>query len=133
MAQTFDRVAVLDSGRITLEGSPAEVFAEAAWPILRSAGLEPPAAAVTGARLGLAKLYESLDRIDQAVETAREVPEANPGYALGTLQAAVIMDRHGYTDDAIALVHSTKDRLAPWMHHMIERDENLRALWEKAQ
>jgi energy-coupling factor transport system ATP-binding protein len=53
VAQTFDRVAVLDSGRITLEGSPAEVFAEAAWPILRSAGLEPPAAAVTGARLGL--------------------------------------------------------------------------------
>ncbi len=96
----------------------------------RAIGAKPSFA---GARLGLAKLYESLDRIDEAVETAREVPAANPGYALGTLQAAVIIDRHGFTEDAIALVQSTKDRLAPWMHHMIERDENLRALWEKAQ
>ncbi len=53
VAGTFDRVAVLDAGRVELEGSPAEVFAEAAWPALRAAGLEPPDAAVTGARLGL--------------------------------------------------------------------------------
>jgi energy-coupling factor transport system ATP-binding protein len=53
VAGTFDRVVVLEAGRITLQGSPAEVFAEPAWPVLRSAGLEPPPAAVTGARLGL--------------------------------------------------------------------------------
>jgi len=36
-----------------MDGSPADVFAEASWPLVRSAGLEPPAAAILGARLGL--------------------------------------------------------------------------------
>ena len=53
VARTFERVAVLDAGRITLQGSPSDVFAEAVWPTLRTARLEPPPAAVTGARLGL--------------------------------------------------------------------------------
>lgn len=53
VAETFERVVLLDHGRLVLDGTPAEVFAEAAWPILRSAGLEPPAASVIGARLGL--------------------------------------------------------------------------------
>jgi energy-coupling factor transport system ATP-binding protein len=53
VAGTFEQVAVLDRGRITLQGSPAEVFAPAAWPTLRAAGLEPPLAALAGHRLGL--------------------------------------------------------------------------------
>lgn len=53
VAETFARVVVLEEGRIVLEGTPAEVFAESAWPTLRSAGLEPTDAALTGARLGL--------------------------------------------------------------------------------
>jgi energy-coupling factor transport system ATP-binding protein len=53
VAETFERVVLLDSGRVTLAGTPAEVFAETSWPVLRAAGLEPPAAAVAGARLGL--------------------------------------------------------------------------------
>ncbi len=53
VAETFERVVLLDAGRVIIDGSPAEVFAEAAWPHLRAAGLEPPAAAVIGARLGL--------------------------------------------------------------------------------
>ncbi|MEX1296379.1 MAG: ABC transporter ATP-binding protein [Candidatus Limnocylindrales bacterium] len=53
VAETFERVAVLDRGRVRLEGTPAEVFAEEQWPVLRSAGVEPPAAARIGARLGL--------------------------------------------------------------------------------
>jgi energy-coupling factor transport system ATP-binding protein len=53
VACTFDHIAVLDAGRVALLGSPAEVFAEGAWPTLRSGGLEPPPAAITGARLGL--------------------------------------------------------------------------------
>jgi energy-coupling factor transport system ATP-binding protein len=53
VAETFDRVALLDGGRVALDGSPREVFGEPAWPTLRAAGLEPPAAAVIGARLGL--------------------------------------------------------------------------------
>ena len=36
-----------------LDGTPAEVFAEPAWPILASTFVEPPLAARTGARLGL--------------------------------------------------------------------------------
>ena len=53
VAETFDRVVVMTAGRIVLEGTPAEVFAEPAWPTLHLAGLEPPTVAVIGARLGL--------------------------------------------------------------------------------
>jgi energy-coupling factor transport system ATP-binding protein len=53
VAESFDRIVLLDHGRVTLDGTPADVFAESAWPTLRSSGLEPPYAAITGARLGL--------------------------------------------------------------------------------
>ncbi len=36
-----------------LDGPPAEVFAEAAWPALASTYLDPPLPARIGARLGL--------------------------------------------------------------------------------
>ena len=53
MAEAFERVIVMRAGRIVLDGPPAEVFAEAAWPVLASTFLEPPLAARVGARLGL--------------------------------------------------------------------------------
>jgi energy-coupling factor transport system ATP-binding protein len=53
VAESFERVVVMREGRIVLDGSPAEVFAEAAWPTLDSTFLEPPLAARIGARLGL--------------------------------------------------------------------------------
>lgn len=53
VAETFARVVVMRSGRIVLDGSPADVFAEAAWPTLASTFLEPPLPAQLGARLGL--------------------------------------------------------------------------------
>jgi energy-coupling factor transport system ATP-binding protein len=53
VAETFERVVVMGSGRILLDGPPAAVFAEAAWPTLASTYLEPPLAAWVGARLGL--------------------------------------------------------------------------------
>jgi energy-coupling factor transport system ATP-binding protein len=53
VAEAFERVIVMRDGRIVLDGSPAEVFAEAAWPTLASTFLEPPLAARVGARLGL--------------------------------------------------------------------------------
>jgi energy-coupling factor transport system ATP-binding protein len=50
VAETFERVVVMGSGRILLDGRPDEVFASAAWPALRSTNLEPPLAAELGER-----------------------------------------------------------------------------------
>lgn len=52
VAETFERIVVMGSGRILLDGTPADVFAEPAWPTLASTYLEPPLAARVGARLG---------------------------------------------------------------------------------
>jgi energy-coupling factor transport system ATP-binding protein len=48
VADAFERVVVMRDGRIVLDGSPADVFAEAAWPTLESTFLEPPSAARIG-------------------------------------------------------------------------------------
>lgn len=53
VAESFARVVVMGAGRVLLDGTPAEVFAEASWPVLESTFLEPPHAARVGARLGL--------------------------------------------------------------------------------
>jgi energy-coupling factor transport system ATP-binding protein len=53
VAESFERVAVMQAGRIVLDGTPAAVFAEPSWPTLAATNLEPPLAARTGARLGL--------------------------------------------------------------------------------
>ena len=53
VAEAFERVVVLHLGRVILDGAPSEVFAERSWPVLASTYLEPPLAAVVGARLGL--------------------------------------------------------------------------------
>ena len=52
-AEVFERVVVLRAGNLILDGPPAEVFAEPAWPALASTYLEPPLPAIVGARLGL--------------------------------------------------------------------------------
>ena len=53
VAETFARVVVMREGRIVLDGTPAEVFGEASWPVLASTYLEPPLAARVGVHLGL--------------------------------------------------------------------------------
>ena len=53
VAETFGRVVVMGDGRILLDGSPAQVFAEPSWPTLASTYLEAPLAARVGARLRL--------------------------------------------------------------------------------
>lgn len=53
VAESFERVVLLDDGGVRLDGPPSEVFAEASWPTLREAGLEPPESSIVGARLGL--------------------------------------------------------------------------------
>ena len=53
VAETFDRVVVLRSGRVVLDDPPGRVFGPGQWEALRSTGLEPPTAAVLASRLGL--------------------------------------------------------------------------------
>lgn len=53
VAESFARVVVMRAGRIALDGGPGDVFAESAWPTLRSTNLEPPYEAVVGTRNGL--------------------------------------------------------------------------------
>jgi energy-coupling factor transport system ATP-binding protein len=53
VAETFERVVVMRAGRVVLDGPPADVFAEPSWPALASTYLEPPLAALIGARLGV--------------------------------------------------------------------------------
>jgi energy-coupling factor transport system ATP-binding protein len=70
VAETFRRVVVMRAGRITLDGTPADVFAAANWNVLASTYLEPPLAALVGARLGVgstpteASLVDALGRAD---------------------------------------------------------------------
>ncbi|MEJ7749675.1 MAG: ABC transporter ATP-binding protein [Candidatus Limnocylindrales bacterium] len=67
VAETFDRVVVMSGGRVTIEGGPASVFAEPAWPVLSSANLEPPHAARIGARLGLGSTPTEASLVDALV------------------------------------------------------------------
>jgi energy-coupling factor transport system ATP-binding protein len=53
VAETFARVVVMSAGRIVLDGTPAEVFAEANWATLATTYLEPPLAARVGALAGV--------------------------------------------------------------------------------
>ena len=53
VAEAFERVIVMRDGLVVLDGRPADVFAETAWPLLESTFLEPPLAARVGARLKL--------------------------------------------------------------------------------
>jgi len=49
----FSRRKLLRAGRIVLDGTPEEVFAESEWPVLASTFLEPTLAARVGAQRGL--------------------------------------------------------------------------------
>jgi energy-coupling factor transport system ATP-binding protein len=53
VAEHFRRVVVMRGGNVVLDGTPAEAFAESAWPTLASTYLEPPHSARIGARAGL--------------------------------------------------------------------------------
>lgn len=53
VAETFDRVVVLRSGSIVLDGPPAEVFGPPSVAVLAATNLEPPPAARVGIHLGL--------------------------------------------------------------------------------
>jgi energy-coupling factor transport system ATP-binding protein len=73
VAETFRRVVVMAAGRVILDGSPAEVFAEAAWPTLASTYLEPPLAARVGARLGLGATPTEASLVDAVAAAHSQV------------------------------------------------------------
>jgi energy-coupling factor transport system ATP-binding protein len=74
VASTFDRVVVLESGRVVLDGATASVFAESAWEALRSTNLEPTLAARIGARLNLG----STPTDDSLIATLGGTPAGRP-------------------------------------------------------
>jgi hypothetical protein len=57
----------MGDGRVLLDGTPAEVFSESAWPVLESTYLEPPYAAREGARLGLGSTPTETALVDAIV------------------------------------------------------------------
>ena len=65
VAETFRRIIVMGSGRVLLDGSPDEVFAQGAWPVLASTYLEPPLAARIGARLGVGPTPTEASLVDR--------------------------------------------------------------------
>lgn len=67
VAESFERVVVMAGGRVVLDGTPSEVFAEAAWPVLAGTYLEPPLAARVGARLGLGSTATETALVDALV------------------------------------------------------------------
>jgi len=73
VAEAFERIVVMRDGRIVLDGTPAEVFAETAWPALASTFLEPPLAARIGARLRL-----GATPTDEALEAALATRSRGP-------------------------------------------------------
>ncbi len=72
VASSFERVVVMRAGRISIDGTPSEVFAEANWPLLGATNLEPPLAARVGARLGLGPTPTDAALMD-AIVTGRAV------------------------------------------------------------
>ncbi len=77
VAETFERVVVMRSGRIVLDGTPAEVFARENWETLASTFLEPPLAARVGASLGLGPTPTEASLVDALA--ARHGHEARGG------------------------------------------------------
>ena len=64
VAETFARVVVMGAGRVLLDGPPARVFDETAWPTLASTYLDAPLAARSGARLGLGSTPTEASLVD---------------------------------------------------------------------
>ena len=64
VAETFTRVVVMGAGRVLLDGPPATVFDETAWPTLASTYLDAPLAARAGARLGLGSTPTEASLVD---------------------------------------------------------------------
>ncbi len=71
VAESFARIVVMRAGRVVLDGRPADVFNEAAWPTLASTYLEPTLAARVGARLGLGSTPTDASLVHALVRAGR--------------------------------------------------------------
>jgi energy-coupling factor transport system ATP-binding protein len=71
VAETFERVVVMGDGRVLLDGTPTDVFAETAWPTLAATFLEPPLAARVGARLGLGSTPTEASLVEELASRPR--------------------------------------------------------------
>jgi energy-coupling factor transport system ATP-binding protein len=71
VAETFERVVVMGAGRVLVDGSPAQVFSEANWPVLSSTFVDPPLAARVAARLGLSPAASDAELIALLPATRR--------------------------------------------------------------
>ena len=67
VAESFARVVVMQAGRVILDGTPAEVFAESNWATLAGTYLEPPLPARIGTRLGLGSTPTDAALVDALV------------------------------------------------------------------
>jgi energy-coupling factor transport system ATP-binding protein len=71
VAEAFDRVVVMRAGRITADGRPVDVFAEANWPALHATNLRPTYPATVGARRGLGSTPTEAAFVEAARARAR--------------------------------------------------------------
>lgn len=77
----------------------------------RAIGVKPSFAR---ARIVLAAIYEKVGKPELAEEVALEIPSANPGYAVGKLQAADVLRRLGKTEQAVAMFREGYAALKPY-------------------
>lgn len=76
VAESFGRVVVMGAGRVTLDGTPTDVFAESAWPTLAATYLGAPFAAKIGARHGFGSTPTDASLVD-ALAGRRQVPASS--------------------------------------------------------
>ncbi len=73
VAELFERVVVMRSGRVILDGSPSDAFGGRRLDLLRSTNLEPPVAARVASRLGVPGAVTEADLV--AALLRRELPQ----------------------------------------------------------
>jgi energy-coupling factor transport system ATP-binding protein len=74
VAESFDRVVVMRSGRVVLDSSPGDVFAEPNWPMLASTYLDPPLPSAVGAHLGLGSTPTEAALVEAVTRSAAPGP-----------------------------------------------------------
>jgi tetratricopeptide (TPR) repeat protein len=82
------------------------------------------------ARINLARIYESQEKLDLAEEIMREIPLAFPEYNFGKINLAMFLYRIGKHDEAIALFRATYSKLKPWEKTNAERSPEGKAMLE---